>query len=391
MNLLDLLAVTLLAVAFILGLRSGALPQLLGLAGAAAGVLVAIEALPLAQGPLSNLDPGFRALAVLVVLFFGLAVGEGLGSGVGTYLRFKLGPGVLGRIDQVGGGLVGFAQGVLIVWLVGGLIAVSALPTLTRQAQRSVTLRTLDAVLPPPTSLTGDLRRLLDASGLPDLFVGLEPLPEPPVALPGSGNAKAIAAAAIASTVEVQDDACGYTLTGTGFAISRGYVVTNAHVIAGGHDILLDLGGATYDATAVLFDPELDIAVLYAPALPAPALRFATESPARGTEAAALGHPLAGPLTIIPAGITGSYEAEGRDLYGTRTVTRQIVELRGRIQRGDSGGPLVLADGSVGGVVFAEARNSPDVGYALSPVEVAARVMPAIGRTGGVGTGPCTQ
>ncbi|MGZ6341063.1 MAG: MarP family serine protease [Candidatus Limnocylindrales bacterium] len=391
MNLLDLLALVLLVVAIVLGIRSGALPQLFGLAGAAAGVLLAINGLPFIQGPLGGLEPGMRALAVLVLLFLGMGVGEAIGSGAGTYLRYRLGRGVLSTIDKAGGGVLGLAQGVLIVWLVGGLIAVSALPTLTSQAQRSVALRALDAILPPPASLTSDLRHLLDASGLPDLFVGLEPLPEPPVALPGSANARAIAQAAIASTVEVRAQACGYSLTGTGFAVSQGYVVTNAHVVAGGHDIVVDLGGATFDATPVLFDPELDIAVLRAPALAAPALRFATETPARGTEAAALGHPLAGPLTIIPAGVTGSYEAEGRDLYGTRTVIRRIVELRARIQRGDSGGPLMLADGTVGGMVFAEARNSREVGYALAPGDVAARVNPAVGRTSPVGTGPCTQ
>ena len=39
--------------------------------------------------------------------------------------------------------------------------------------------------------------------------------------------------------------------------------------------------------------------------------------------------------------------------------------------------------------MFAESRADPDVGYALSPVAVASRVAPAIGRTGAVDVGPC--
>ncbi len=72
-------------------------------------------------------------------------------------------------------------------------------------------------------------------------------------------------------------------------------------------------------------------------------------------------------------------------------MTREILELRAQIEQGDSGGPFVLADGTVGGVVFAEARTDPDVGYALSPTQVSVRIAPATGRTGPVDTGPCIR
>ena len=72
-------------------------------------------------------------------------------------------------------------------------------------------------------------------------------------------------------------------------------------------------------------------------------------------------------------------------------VARQIIELRAAINRGDSGGPFVLADGTVGGIVFAEARSDEDVGYALSPRSVAVRIQPSIGRTGEVSVGDCIR
>jgi S1-C subfamily serine protease len=87
--------------------------------------------------------------------------------------------------------------------------------------------------------------------------------------------------------------------------------------------------------------------------------------------------------------VTGRYPATGHDIYGRDDVHRQIIELRAAIERGDSGGPLVLRDGTVGGVVFAEARTNPDVGYALSATEVATAITPSIGRTAAADTGMC--
>jgi S1-C subfamily serine protease len=120
-------------------------------------------------------------------------------------------------------------------------------------------------------------------------------------------------------------------------------------------------------------------------------LRFATAVPPRGTQAAAIGYPGGGSLVVLPAAVAGSYPAQGRDLYGTSVVRRDIVEVRAPIRRGDSGGPLVLADGTVGGVVFAEARSDPGVGYALSPVAVASRIAGSFDRTAAVSTGACIR
>lgn len=390
MNPVDLIAIGLIALALMLGWRSGAVPQVFGLAGALLGVFVAIQIIVAFRASLGALGPVQRTVLSLAVVFAGMAVGETLGSALGSLLRQRLGRGVFETIDRVAGALLGAAQALLMVWLMGGLLATSAMPSLTAVAERSVAIRTLSGFLPPPSTISADLHELLDQSGLPDLFLGLEPAPQPGVPGPGQARADAIARSAEASTVEVEAEACGYTLTGTGFVVAPGYVVTNAHVVAGEHAVDVVLG-ARFRAATVLFDPQLDVALLYAPDVSAPALRFASSTPARGTQAAALGHPQGGPLTVVPAGVTGSYVAEGRDLYGTGLVTREIVELQAGIQRGDSGGPLILADGTVGGVVFAASRTASDVGYALAPGAVSSRVMPAVGSTAGVGTGACTQ
>jgi S1-C subfamily serine protease len=151
------------------------------------------------------------------------------------------------------------------------------------------------------------------------------------------------------------------------------------------------VGDERSGATVVLFDPNLDIAVLLAPDIDAAPLRWTTRNPSRGTEGAAIGFPDGGPQTVVAAAVTASYRAIGRDIYGRGRVPRDIIELRARIERGDSGGPLVLDDGTVGGVVFAESRTDPSVGYALAPVPVAVAVRPAVGRTQRVGTGECAR
>src|SRR6185503_12455120 len=141
-------------------------------------------------------------------------------------------------------------------------------------------------------------------------------------------------------------------------------------------------GGSLRDATPVLFDPDLDVALLWVRDLGARPLRFAPGDPARGAVGATLGFPHGGDLAIEPAAVAGSYAATGRDIYGAGRITRRILELRAAVEQGDSGGPLILADGTVGGVVFAEARTDENAGYALTPTSVATAVAPSIGRTG---------
>jgi S1-C subfamily serine protease len=391
MNALDVLAILLLVVTFVAGIRSGFFPQLGGLIGAALGGYAALQLLPLIRPQVDGLDPTMRALVVLVGLVVFIAIGETLGSALGYEIRTRLGRGVLAGMDSAGGGILGVGQGLLVIWLVGGLLAAGPLPNLANQAERSAAVRALSGILPSPNAIAGELGRWLDASGLPEVFVGLEPLPAPPVQLPSDPAVRAIADKAIPSTVEVDSQACNYTLAGSGFVVAPHYIVTNAHVIAGSSDIAVLPQSGSLDATPVFFDPELDVALLYVPGLDAPALHLAATNPTRGQTGAALGHPGGGPLVVVAAAVTDAYQATGRDLYGTSDVTRSVVELRADIQRGDSGGPLVLSDGSVGGVVFAQSKSDPSVGYALAPTAVTQAIAPALGATRPVGTGDCVR
>jgi len=388
-NLFDVVALLLVVLAIIFGARSGALPQLAGLIGAAIGAVIGFTLLPAATPLLESLDPTVRAILTLGTLLGLVGLGEGLGAGLGRAGSKALGRGLLGALDQVGGAAVGAAQAILIIWLTGGVLASGPFPSLSQLAQTSRALRIIDNVLPPPTEIVLALGGLLDDTGLPDVFIGLEPLPAAPIDLPSDAVARAIGERAAKSVLRVVADGCQLESRGTSFVIAPGYLVTNAHVIVGARTIAVQTSTASFTATPVLVDLELDIALLHVSSLDAPSLTFDPHDPQRGDIAATFGYPGGGNAVVEPAIVAAVYEATGLDVTGTNRVTRQLVELRSKIEPGDSGGPLLLADGTVGGVVFAESRADPTVGYALSPVAVADRIASSLHRTQEVSTGPC--
>jgi S1-C subfamily serine protease len=390
-NLFDLIAILVLVLAVLAGIRTGALPQVGGIGGAVAGLIVVFNAAPWLLEVTDGLEPIPRALVVLGAILAAVILGETLGSAIGRGIAERLGTGVLSGMDRVAGAALGAAQALLIIWLAGGLMMASPFPRLAQTAAQSTAVRTVDDYLPPPTEVIGQIASALDDSGLPDVFVGLEPVPLEAVDTPSDPQAERIAGDAVDAMARVVTRACDTQVTGTAFLVAPGYLVTNAHVVAGGSTIRLGTSDGVADATVVLFDPDLDIALLYAPDVEGKVLQLADGTPERGSRGAALGYAGGGPLVVLPAGVAGSYPATGRDIYDLDRVTRDILELRAQIEPGDSGGPLVLEDGTVGGLIFAESRTDPEVGYALTPESVSRVIEPGLGRTRGVDVGDCLR
>ena len=389
MNLVDALAFVLLIGAVVLGVRSGALPQLGGLLGAVAGALVALAAIPFLVPYLVSLPAIARVAVVLGSLMVLIGTGEMAGGRAGRSASRRLGDGMFNALDRAAGAIVGAGQAVLIVWLLGGILTTGLVPALARDAQTSVAIRGIDAVLPPPTDLVLGLGATLDRSGLPDVFLGLERLPADPVAMPGDPAAQLLGRRALASAPRIEADACDYRSTGTGVAVRSGYVVTNAHVVAGARSVKVISTTGSFKAIVVAFDPNLDVAVLRVAGFDPGPLFFSTGDPARGATGATIGYPNGGAAVIEQAAVAARYPAEGLDIYGTSRVHREIIEIRAIVEPGDSGGPLLLSDGTVGGLVFAESRTDPGVGYALAPTAVATAIAPALGLTTAVSTGAC--
>ena len=175
---------------------------------------------------------------------------------------------------------------------------------------------------------------------------------------------------------------------GSGFVIADGYVVTNAHVVAGADADAIRVTGRRRPDLRCHAGPvrsSLDIALLRAPRLDLPALRFASAEPPRGAIAAALGYPGRRRADDRAGRRLGPiYRDRPRHLRrGPRPSRDPRAARRDRTRRQRR--PAHPENGTVGGVVFAESRTNEDVGYALSPVAVAARVIAGrrAGRTRG--------
>ena len=391
MNSIDLAVLAILAAAVALGAWAGLFPQLLGLVGAAAGFVLALVAAGALHAPLAQVDQPLRAFLAASGLVGLTLLGEAAGSAAGSRARAAMRASILGSLDLAGGMLVGLGQGILAIWIVAGIVLAGAAPGLEGAVGKSLVVRSINRVLPPTEGVAQQLVSLLAPTELPQLFAGVEPSPAPPLDLPASGTARALAQSAAASTVQVVTIGCGREQLGTGFFVAEHVVVTNAHVVAGGASISVALGGVTQRSTLVLFDPRQDIAVLRVASMTAPALRLAQSSPQRGAPAAALGHPGGGPLVVIPAVVTADFTALGPDIYDRGRVSREVVEVRADVRRGDSGGPLLVEPGLVGGIVFGASRLSPGVGYAIAASSVASEIREATPRTGAVSSGACTS
>jgi len=264
-NPMDLVAILLIVIAVILGVRSGALPQLLGLTGAAIAAIAGLAVLPAALPLLDGIPPVIRAIAVLSILLGLVGVGEAVGATGGRAMSKALGTGFLGTLDQVSGAFVGVAQAVLVLWLAGGVIASGPFPNLSELAQRSTALRIVDSVLPPPTEIVLALGQVLDDTGLPNVFIGLEQLPAPDIQLPSDALARQIGSRAAGSVLRVVADGCDQRASGSAFVFAPEYLVTNAHVVVGATSVIVQTSSESYRAIPVLVDLELDIAVLHAP------------------------------------------------------------------------------------------------------------------------------
>ena len=390
MNPIDALVLLLLLVGVISGARAGLLGPVFALVGALAGFAVAIVLASVLREPLTAIEQPTRALVTFLGLGMLVVLGEAIGAVGGTVLSRGIRTSPLRPVDALGGALVGVAHIILLVWLIGGMLALGFAPNIGELARDSVAMRITTERFPSPTVVAGRLLSLLDTTDLPPLFAGLEPTPAPPVDLPPDATTANLAQSALGSTARVIAGGCGPGLAvGSSFFVSRTHAVTNAHVVAGSTSSSVHIGGVDRDAVVVAIDPAVDLALLYVPGASAPALQLSAQAPERGTPAAVLGFPGGGDLAVTPAAVTATHDVPGPDIYGDGLYTRDVVELRAAIRRGNSGGPLVVAPGVVGGIVFGASRVSGEVGYAIGSDEALERIGPFIGATAAVDTGAC--
>ncbi len=390
MNGLDVVLAVILVAAVVSGHRRGAVLQLFSYSGLLLGLMVGALLAPRVATLVDR--PSAQAGVAVAALLVGAVAGDAAGWLVGSRVRRHARGSRFRRADALGGILVAAVATLLAIWFVALNLVNGPLPRLSSAVRDSAIVRGLGVALPDPPSVVGEVRRLFDRFGFPEVFEGIPPEPAEPVSGPSSADAQAAIEAAAASTVKVIGRACDQIQEGTGFVVGDSYVVTNAHVVAGMRaPEVSDADGAGGPAVTVLFDPELDVAVLHVDAPLGPVLPLAPSDVARGAVGAVLGYPGGGDLVGTGAAVRQPIPALGHDIYGRDDVQRDVYELQVEVEPGNSGGPFVLADGTVAGIVFAASSVDPEIGYAIRTSELRDEIGVATTRTAAVGTGPCLR
>jgi S1-C subfamily serine protease len=374
---LDWIALGLVLITGLVGLRKGLIASLLAITGIAAGAVLGARVAPVVLH--NGAHSPYAPLVALGGAVIGAAVLEALGSMAGSFFRSGLRFPPLRALDTAGGVVLGGAAGLALVWIFGA--AALLLPgqrSLRESVQRSEVLRRLNDIVPP--------EKLLNALARVDPFpsvVGPAIPVEPPT--PDVVNNPVVRAAA-PSVVRVLGTACGLGISGTGWVAAPGMVVTAAHVVAGEQSTYVVQAGSQtrLPARAVAFDPRNDLAVLSAPALSAAPLRLA--DPVPGASVAIVGYPLNGPLDTEPGRVGRTASVLTDDAYGKGPVTRTITSLAGLIRHGNSGGPAIDIDGRVQVTVFAARIGGDGGGYGV-PAAVVRKVLASA--TARVSTGAC--
>jgi S1-C subfamily serine protease len=392
MNILDIVLLV-FALAYALsgyrqGFIVGACATVGLLVGGAAGIWVAPRVL-------EGYDPSLAvSLAALLGVLLCATLGQTVAAYAGGAVRRRVTWHPARAIDAVGGAVLSAAAALVVAWALGVAVSGAQIPAVNREVSHSRVLSAVDAVLPGDADGVLDtLNNVVDQSifpryldpFVPERIVNVDPptrkvLRDPQVRRTKDSVVKVLGTA----------ESCARSTEGTGFVYARGRVMTNAHVVAGVDDPTVVTDGETLPAEVVLYDAELDIAVLDVEGLDSRPLRFA-ENGGTGDSAAVLGYPGNGPFHAEPARIRSEQRLRGPDIYGAGVVHRDVFSLFAQVRPGNSGGPLVSPRGRVYGVIFAASVSDPQTGYALTADQVARDARKGRRASTEVDTGACSS
>ena len=169
------------------------------------------------------------------------------------------------------------------------------------------------------------------------------------------------------SMVSIQaEDAKSYS-TGTGVVLtSDGYIITNAHVVAGADKVqVVCSDNRVLDAALVGFDANEDLAVLKVEATDLTPAEFGDSFALRcGDPVAAIGDPL-GYRSTITDGIVSALDRDV-EVDGTSMV---LIQTSAAINMGNSGGALINQYGQVVGIttvkIVTDDGSAESLGFAI--------------------------
>src|SRR3989454_11364859 len=161
--------------------------------------------------------------------------------------------------------------------------------------------------------------------------------------------------------------------TGSGVLVdSKGYILTNNHVIENAQDIIVRLSDQRkFSARLVGRDPKTDLAVLKVDAPgPLPVAELGESNQLRvGQWAIAIGNPFGLDRTVT----VGIISATAPTLVGV-TQDDNFIPADASLNPGNSGGPLLNLDGKVIGINTAIVAAGQGIGVAI-PINQAREVM----------------
>lgn len=392
MNVVDAIVIAAIVVFAWTGWRQGFVAGLLSFGGFLVGALGAALLLPgLLEG--LNLPSPWGALLLATAILLAALVGQALASAVGRRLRSAIPWRGVQVADSAAGSALNVVALAIVLWIVATAVGLVPSVAVAREIRGSLVLRTLDSAVPDRArDLFSGLRNAVDASGLPRAFSGIAQYAGPEVPAPNEELLRDPAVReAWPSLVKITAMACDSLIAGSGFSYATDRILTNAHVVAGADRPTVRIPGdpASYQATVVVIDPRLDLAVLRVDGLPAPPLAFAERPAETGDGAIVAGFPGGGDLEASAARIRARLDARGEDIYGRSGVVRDVYSFRGTVVPGNSGGPLLAPNGRVYGVIFAAGLGEEDTGYAITGAQAQSVARQGIARAEPVATGAC--
>lgn len=384
---LDVLLIVLLIAYVVYGFRNGLSRSIFVIAGVVAGAIAAFFVVPLVTGWVAwSLARPVVTIAVTVAL---VAAGHALGSSLGRGIRRGIERTPLSGLDRLLGAVVTGVAAALVASVVGSTVSQLGVPVLSRATAGSAVLRTINALTPDPVEAwVAQLKSIVADSGLPVISDALGG-PAPVIPQLDTGSPQLNAAAQSVVRITGNAFACGVSQSGTGFVVADDRVVTNAHVVAGVTEPVVEApNGEAIAGSIVYFDPVLDLAIIAVPGLTAAPLPLGGSLPA-GTDAAVQGYPFGGPFTSGAARVMKVGTAQVDDIYGTSTHPREVYTLAADVRQGNSGGPVLTLDGTVAGVVFARSADTASVGFAMTMAELDPVAAEASTLTATVSSGDC--
>ncbi len=390
MNSLDLLIVLVLVAYAISGYFQGFVVNLIATVGLLMGGLLAIAIVPkLLSGRTPTLTTSLIALGAVIGA---AAIGQGIGTYVGSGLRDGMRWRPLRWVDAVAGSALSMVAVLCAAWALGYSVSGASIPYLSSASRDSTLLERVDDVMPTQASdVLRAFNKVLDANLFPRYIDPFENEEIRAVAPPDTATlASEGVRSAAGSVVKILGEAsCQRGIEGSGFAYAPERIMTNAHVVAGVTDPVVVVGSKRLSATVVVFNPKLDVAVLRVDGLDLAPLEFDTNGK-QGDAAAILGFPENGPFDARAARIRSVMDLRSPDIYDRGELTRETYSIRGLVRSGNSGGPLVSEDGDVYGVIFAASVSDSSTGYALTADQVADDADEGRSSSRRVSTGRCS-